>query len=90
MRYPYPPPSSPLQYLRSVPDVTCVDDGWANVRSTGPGTGTGTGGLAQGAYNTAASVASGAVNMASGVAQSAYEFVAGDEKSRRAGKESSA
>ena len=62
------------------------DDEWAQTTSAGAGAG----GLAQGAYNAAASVAAGAASMASGVAKSAYEFVAGDERARRAGKETSA
>ena len=66
-----------------------ADDGWANAKSTS-GTGAGVGGLAQGAFSAATSAASGAASMASGVAQSAYKYVAGDEKSRQAGKESSA
>ena len=58
-----------------------LDDGWAKVQPA-PRGGAGAGGLAQGAYETAASVASGAASLASGAAQSAYQFVAGDEKSR--------
>ncbi|KAI0806956.1 hypothetical protein C8Q74DRAFT_1190080 [Fomes fomentarius] len=67
------------------------DDGWANAQSTGTGADVGgrVSGLAQGVYDTAASVATGATNVASGVAQSAYKYVAGDEKSRQVGKESS-
>ncbi|KAI0695438.1 hypothetical protein C8T65DRAFT_665363 [Cerioporus squamosus] len=69
------------------------DDGWANAR-TSSGTGAGVteraGGLAQGAYNTATTVASSAAGLAAGAAQTAYKYVAGDEKSRQAGKESSA
>lgn len=71
-----------------------LDDGWANARSTSTGSGPAlterAGGVAQGAYNTATTVASSAAGMASGVAQTAYKYVAGDEKSRQAGKESSA
>ncbi|KAI0747653.1 hypothetical protein C8Q80DRAFT_688859 [Daedaleopsis nitida] len=67
------------------------DDGWANAQSgTGAGVTDRAGGLAQGAYNTATSVASGAATMASSAAQTAYGYVAGDPKSRQAGKESSA
>ena len=72
----------------SLTSISNADDGWANAKSTS-GTGTGAG-LAQGAFSAATSVASGAASMASGVAQSAYKYVAGDEKSRQAGKESSA
>ncbi|RDX52674.1 hypothetical protein OH76DRAFT_1480298 [Lentinus brumalis] len=70
------------------------DDGWANARSTSTGSGPAlterAGGVAQGAYNTATTVASSAADMVSGAAQTAYKYVAGDEKSRQAGKESSA
>ncbi|KAH9857685.1 hypothetical protein C2E23DRAFT_719930 [Lenzites betulinus] len=68
------------------------DDGWANARSTGPGVsgvGATLGGAASTAYGAATSVASGAANVASNVAQSAYSFVAGDEKMRKSGKETS-
>ncbi|OJT07260.1 hypothetical protein TRAPUB_1889 [Trametes pubescens] len=68
------------------------DDGWANARS-GPGAsgvGVDIGGVAQTAYDTATSAASGAASVASNAVQSAYTFVAGDEKTRRSGKESSA
>ncbi|KAI0781350.1 hypothetical protein BD413DRAFT_464359 [Trametes elegans] len=68
------------------------DDGWANAqpgRTGASGVSASLGGAAQTAYNAATSVASGAASTASSVAQSAYNFVAGDEKSRRAGNESS-
>ncbi|KAI0637397.1 hypothetical protein C8Q77DRAFT_1216124 [Trametes polyzona] len=68
------------------------DDGWANARSgTGAsGVSASLGGAAQTAYNAATTVASGAASVASNVAQSAYSFVAGDDKTRRSGKETSA
>ncbi|KAI8999021.1 hypothetical protein BD414DRAFT_476748 [Trametes punicea] len=69
------------------------DDGWANAgsgTSGSSGVGGSLGGVAQTAYNTASSVASGAASVASNVAQKAYSYVAGDEKSRQAGKETSA
>ncbi|KAI0350233.1 hypothetical protein OH77DRAFT_1093049 [Trametes cingulata] len=81
-------------HIDPLSETSNKDDGWANAQ-TGSGTGasgvTSTlGGAAQTAYNTATSVASGAASVASNVAQSAYTFVAGDEKTRRSGKETSA
>ena len=87
-----PPPLTflPLYHIPVSNIHTCdsTDDGWANAtQPTGrTGSGAGTGGLAQGAYDAASGVATGAMN----VARSAYEFVAGDEKARRSGKEGSA
>ncbi|KAI9056884.1 hypothetical protein FKP32DRAFT_1419396 [Trametes sanguinea] len=81
-------------HIDPLSETSNKDDGWANARSgtTGSSTGVGAnlGGVAQTAYETAASVASGAASAASSVAQTAYSYVAGDDKSRRAGKESSA
>ncbi|KAI0648273.1 hypothetical protein C8Q79DRAFT_564826 [Trametes meyenii] len=68
------------------------DDGWANARmsrTSSSGVGSSLGSAAQTTYNAGVSVASGAASAASNVAQSAYSFVAGDEKTRRSGKETS-
>ncbi|EKM55901.1 uncharacterized protein PHACADRAFT_144819 [Phanerochaete carnosa HHB-10118-sp] len=72
------------------------DDGWANARSTGTGTGIGSTGsdltstaasTASSAASTAASAAMTAANMATGAARMAYGHAVGDEKAKQAGKE---
>ncbi|KAH9923942.1 uncharacterized protein BXZ73DRAFT_103676 [Epithele typhae] len=66
------------------------DDGWAKTKPTQGQPRSGMTGVAQGAYSTASDMATGAASMASGLGQAAYQYVAGDEKTRKSGKEQSA
>ena len=76
------PPERRERLLTSI--LFDTDDGWANARGGTGATRTGSvGGVAQGAYETAASVASGAASMASNAAQAAYKYVAGEDQTRR-------